>query len=103
MPKYVAMGIYLYAQVTGPGLRKQVLSTKILVHIMAPMYCPVYSYYPKSVSFIEFLMNFCIYDDILNTMQITDKSYYILNSQNEVKILCVDKTGFPRHGHKQCY
>ena len=41
--------------------------------------------YPKSVSFIEFLMDFCIYDDILDTLWSTDKSYYILNSQNQVK------------------
>ena len=40
--------------------------------------------YLKSVSFMEFLMDFCIYDDIVDTRQITDKSYYILNSQNQV-------------------
>ena len=30
-------------------------------------------WYPKSVNFIEFLMDFCIYDDILDTIWITDK------------------------------
>ena len=29
--------------------------------------------YPQSVDFIEFLMVFCINDDILDTIQITDK------------------------------
>ena len=29
--------------------------------------------YPKSVSFIEFLMDFCTYDDILHTIWITDR------------------------------
>ena len=42
--------------------------------------------YPKSVNFIEFLMDVCINDDILDMIHITDKkSYYILNSQNQVK------------------
>ena len=48
-----------------------------VVHIMVPISC--------SVCGIEFLMEFCIYDDILDTILITDKSYYILNSQNQVK------------------
>ena len=40
------------------------------------------------------------YDDILYTIQITDKSYYILNSQNQVKFYTyVDKTGFPSPSH----
>ena len=30
--------------------------------------------YPKSVNFIEFLMDFCIYDDILDTIHNTDKT-----------------------------
>ena len=29
-----------------------------------------------SVSFIEFLMDFCIYDDILNTIRIADKKLF---------------------------
>ena len=32
--------------------------------------------YPKSVCFIEVLIDLCTYDDILDAMQITDKSYY---------------------------
>ena len=31
--------------------------------------------YPKSVCFIEFLMNFCTYHDILDTIQIKDKNF----------------------------
>ena len=48
---------------------------------MAPISCLVCA----TFSFIEFLMDFCIYDDILYTIQITGKSYFILNSQNQVK------------------
>ena len=29
--------------------------------------------YPKSLSFIAFLMDFCIHDDMLDTVRITDK------------------------------
>ena len=64
---------------------------------MTCIYCSVamsYAHvqYPKSVSFIEFLMDFCIYGDIADTyiIQITaaDKSHYIQNSQNKVKFTC---------------
>ena len=41
--------------------------------------------YPKSVIFIEFLMDFCIDDNILDVIQITDKKLLHLNSQNQVK------------------
>ena len=37
------------------------------------MYCLFCMYYPKFVSFIELLMDFCLYDDIVDTIQITDK------------------------------
>ena len=36
-------------------------------------YLLFYLCYQKSVSFIEFFMDFCIYDDILDTIQFTDK------------------------------
>ena len=58
--------------------------------------------YAKYVSFIGFLMDSCMYDDILDTKLITDKSYYcnILNYQKYVgQIVCVDKTAFLRPGH----
>ena len=54
--------------------------------------------YVKSVSFIEFLMDYCTYDDILDNIWITDKSYCILISKAG-QILHIDKTGFPRPGH----
>ena len=54
--------------------------------------------YPKPVSFIEFLMDFCIYDDILDAIQITDKKSLNFNSKSG-QILHVDKSGFPRLGH----
>ena len=50
-------------------------------------YLLFYMCYTKSVSFIGFHSNFCIYSDNLDIglIPITDESYYILNSQNEVK------------------
>ena len=50
-------------------------------------------YYPKSVSFIELLMDFCTYDDILDTIWITDKK--LLHCKLS-KFLRVYKTDFPR-------
>ena len=78
------MVIVLLKYVTRPG--KQALSTQnTLVCIMARISCSVCAIYPQSVSFIEFLMDFCTYNDILDTIWITEKSYSILNSQNQVK------------------
>ena len=58
--------------------------------------------YPKSVSFIEFLMDFCIYDDTLGIIQITDKKLLHFKLLKSGQILCVNKTGYPRSGHKLC-
>ena len=55
--------------------------------------------YPKSVNFIEFLIDFCIYDDILDMIQITDKKLLHFKVSKSGQILCVDKTCFPRPGH----
>ena len=55
--------------------------------------------YPKSVSFIEFLMDCCTYDDILDTIWITDKKLIHFKLLKSGQILHVDKTGFPRPGH----
>ena len=55
--------------------------------------------YPESVDFIEFLMDFCIYDDILDMIQITDKKLLHFKLSKSGKILHVDKTCFPRPGH----
>ena len=59
------------------GLGKQVLSTQSpLAYIMARiLFCMCYA---KSVSSIEFLMDFCIYDDILDMIQVTDKKLYCI-------------------------
>ena len=58
-----------------PGLGKQVLSTQnTLVYNYYDTYLLFYMCSLNSVSFIDFLMDFCIYDDILDMIQITDKS-----------------------------
>ena len=59
---------------------------------------PVCMCYPNSVSFIEFFMDFCIYDEILNTICITDKKLLHFELSKSSQILSVDKTGFPRPG-----
>ena len=55
--------------------------------------------YTKSVNFIEFLMDFCIYDDILDMLQVTDKKLLHFKFSKSGQILLVDKTCFPRPGH----
>ena len=55
--------------------------------------------YPHSVYFIEFLMDFCIYDDILDAIWITDKTLLHCKLSKSSQILRVDKTCFPRPGH----
>ena len=64
------------------------------------MYC-AHVQYPKSVSFIEFLMDFCICGDIADTytIQITDKKLLHSKLSESGQILHVDKTSFPRPGH----
>ena len=79
---------------------KQVLSTQnTLVYIMMYIFCSVAMCYPNSVSFIEFLMDFCTYDDILDTIPITDKKLLHFKPSKSGQILRVDKTCFPRPGH----
>ena len=56
--------------------------------------------YPKSVSFIAFLMDFCIYDDIFDIILITDKKVLYFKLSKSGQFSHVDKTGFPRPGHK---
>ena len=54
-------------------------------------------------SFIESLIDFCIYDDILDTMQHCQLHIYVQLLHFKLsklgQILCVDKTGFSRLGH----
>ena len=45
--------------------------------------------------FIEFLMDVCIYNDILDTIWITDKKLLHFKLSRSGQILCVDKIGFP--------
>ena len=56
-------------------------------------------YYPKSVSFIDFLMDLCMYDDILDAVWITDKKLLHFKLSKSGQILCIDKTCFPWPGH----
>ena len=56
--------------------------------------------YQQSVNFIEFAIDFCIYDDILDTIEIIDKMLLHVKLSKSGQILCVDKTCFSRPGHK---
>ena len=55
--------------------------------------------YLKSVYFINFLMDFCIYDDNLDMIQIKDKKLLHFKLSKSGQILHVDKTCFPRPSH----
>ena len=44
-------------------------------------------------------MDFYIYDDILDTIQITDKTLLHFKLSKSGQIVRVDKTGFPRPTH----
>ena len=68
---------------TGPG-KTGLIYTKFTCsyHGIYLLFCACYV---KSVSFIEFLMDFCLYDDIVDTIQIIDEKLLHLNSQNQVK------------------
>ena len=63
------VGVCVY--VTGPG-KTGLIYTKYtcLYYGTYLLFCMSY---PDSVNFIEFLMNFCIYDDIFDMIQVTDK------------------------------
>ena len=63
--------IYIYVCVTGPG-KTGLIYTKYTC-LYYGTYLPFCMCYPKSVSFIAFLMDFYTYDDILHTIWITDK------------------------------
>ena len=77
---------------TGPG--KQVLSTQnTLVCIMAYIPCSVCAI--QSVGFIKYLMDFCIYDDIIDIIRITDKKLIHFKLSESGQILHVDNTSFP--------
>ena len=50
--------------------------------------------YPKSVSFIEFPIDLCIYDDIVDAIRITDKKLLHFKFSKSGQILHEDKTCF---------
>ena len=56
--------------------------------------------YPKSASFIEFLMDVCIYDDISDAIWITDKKLVHFKFSKSGQILHVDETSCPRPSHR---
>ena len=55
--------------------------------------------YPKPASCIEFLMDFCTYDDIVDVIWITNKKLLQFKPSKSGQIFHVYKTGFPRPGH----
>ena len=90
-----------YVYVTRPG-KIGLIYTKYTCSYYG-VYILFYMCYPISVSFIELFMDFCIYDDILDTVLITDEKLLHFKLSKSSQILCVDKTGFPRPGHIWSY
>ena len=82
---------------TGPG-KTGLIYTKY-TYLYYGTYLLFCMCYPKSLNFNEILMDFCIYDDILDTIQITDKKLLHFKCSKLGQILHVDKTCFPRPGH----
>ena len=87
------MNIY----VTGP--RKTGLIYTKYTCLYYGMYLLFCICYPRSVNFIEFLIDFSIYEDILDMLQIIDKKLLHFKLSKSGQILHVDKTCFPRPGH----
>ena len=83
--------------VTGPG-KTGLIYTKhmCLYHRTYLLFCVCY---PQSVSFTEFLMDLCIYDDILDAIRITDIKLLHFKLSKSGQILHIDKTCFPWPGH----
>ena len=81
---------------TGPGTNSR---QNILVRIMAPTYLLFFMSYPKPVSFTEFLMDYCNYDDIVGTILITDLKLLHFKLSKSGQTLILGKTSFPRSGH----
>ena len=95
------MYIYIYIYVTGPG-KTGLIYTKYtcLYYGTYLLFCMCY---PKSVNLIEFFTEFCIYDDIIDMIQITYKTLLHFKLSKSGQILHVDKTYFPRPGHIYIY
>ena len=84
---------------TGPGKTGLIYTKYTYSYYGTYMYLLFCMRYPKSVIFIEFLMDFCICDDIIDTIWITDKKLLHIKLSKSGQILCVDKNGFPRPSH----
>ena len=83
--------------VTGPG-KTGLIYTKYMC-LYYGTYLQFCTCYPKSVSFIDFLMDLCIYDDILDVIWITAKKLLHFKLSKSGQILRIDKTCFPRPSH----
>ena len=83
--------------VTGPG-KTGLIYTKYMC-LYYGTYLQFCVCYPNSVSFIEFLMDLCICDNILDGIWIIDKTLLHFKLLKSGQILCVDKTCFPRASH----
>ena len=55
--------------------------------------------YSKSISSVEFLMDVCIHDNILDTIQIAAKKLLRFKLSKSGQTLHVDNTGFPMLDH----
>ena len=96
---YCISVIYILEQVyvTGPGKTGLIYAKYTCLYYGTHLlFCRCY---PISVNFIEFPMDFCIYDDILDMIQITDKKLLYFKLSKSGQILRVDKTCFPRLSH----
>ena len=70
------------------------------IHVFVLWYIsPFLCVLSKSVSFIEFLMDLCIYDEILNAIRVTDKKLLHFKLSKSSPISRVDKACFPRCGN----
>ena len=87
--------------VTGPG--KKVLSTQntLVYNYMVHVFCSVCAIQNLLILLTSSWIS--AHDDILDTIQITDKTFYLhllhFKLSKLGQILHVDKTGFPRPGH----
>ena len=86
---------------TGPG-KTGLIYTKYtcLYYGTYLLFCMCYT---KSGNCIEFLMDFCICDDVLHMIQITDKKLLHFKLSKLGQNLRVDKTCFPRPSHIYFY
>ena len=79
---------YHFMYVTGPG-KTGLIYTKCTC-LYYGTYLLLCMCYPNSAKYIELLMDFCIYDDILDMMQISDKMLLLFKLSKSGQILRVD-------------